>query len=328
MKAVIVDRPGGADVLRLADVQDPVAGPDEMLIRVAAAGVNRADVLQRMGFYPPPPGASDILGLEISGVVEVAARSGGPDAGARVVALIEGGGYAELASARWRQVVPVPNSVDLVAAASIPEVFITAHSNLFGWGRLQSGEAVLIHGGAGGVGTAAIQLAHQRQCAVVTTAGAERKLARCRELGADVTINHRSEDFVARVHEVTHGRGVDVILDVMGAEYLERNIEALAPAGRLVIIGMQGGTHADLDIARLNRKCATVMATQLRAQPAEQKATLVAAFADEVMPLIADGMVRPVVDRVLPLHDAADAHRALESGEVIGKVLLQVNDAL
>lgn len=326
MKAIQATAPGGPDVLRLGDVPDPQCGPDDVLIRIAAAGVNRADLLQRMGFYPPPAGASEILGLEVSGeIVTTGDAVSRWKRGDKVMALLEGGGYAELARAPEGQVMPLPHGIDLVAAAAIPEVFLTAHDNLFTRAHLQRGERVLVHGGAGGVGTAAVQLARDAGCEVFVTAGSDEKLRRSRELGAQWTIEHTSEDFVARIHDITDGRGVDVILDVMGAAYLQRNIDALAADGRLVIIGLQGGTTAELDLARLNRKRAAVMATALRARPPEQKARIVDAFVRDALPRIADGSLQPVVDRVLPLAQAAQAHRALETGDVIGKVLLRVD---
>jgi putative PIG3 family NAD(P)H quinone oxidoreductase len=325
MRAVVVDHPGDADVLRVEQVPDRVTRAGEILIRVAAAGVNRADVLQRRGFYPPPPGASDTLGLEVSGVVEALGDGvQGWARGDRVMALIEGGGYAELAAARVAQSVRVPVEVDLVEAAAVPEVFITAHDNLITRGRLQPGETVLIHGGAGGVGTAAIQLAKRRGCRVIVTARSDEKLRRCAELGADTGINYATQDFVASVLDATRGHGADVVLDVMGASYLERNIEALAHDGRIVIIAMQGGTQADVDLSRLNRKRASVAATHLRGRPAQQKAEIVAAFERDVVPGLRDRSLRPVIHRVLPLDEVQAAHWLLESGDVIGKVVLQV----
>jgi len=312
-------------VLRVAEIPDPTAVANEVLIRVVSAGVNRADLLQRRGFYPPPPGAPDTLGLEAAGVIE-AVGDGVHDwaAGDRVMALLEGGGYAELARARATQVVRVPDTLPLLDAGAVPEVFITAHDNLFTRARLQAGEAVLIHGGAGGVGTAAIQLARCHGCRVIVTAGSAAKVHACVELGADGGINYNAEDFVVRTLDETGDDGADVILDVMGAAYLERNIEALAGDGRIVVIGLQGGTQAELDLSMLNRKRGSITATHLRNRPAAQKAKIVAAFARDVVPALAAGTMRPVIDRVFPLDDVADAHRLLESGAVIGKVVLQV----
>jgi putative PIG3 family NAD(P)H quinone oxidoreductase len=326
VRAAVFDRPGGAAELHLGEVPEPLVGAGDVLIRVAGAGVNRADILQRAGFYPPPPGASEVLGLEVSGVV-VTAGAGVSRivAGERVMALIEGGGYAELARAPEAQVVPIPDGVDLVAAGGIPEVFITAHDNLFTRAHLHEGECVLVHGGAGGVGTAAVQLAARAGAIVVATAGSRAKLDTARELGATHVIDHREEDFVARLRDLTGGRGADVILDVMGAAYLDRNIEALAPDGRLVVIGMQGGTTAELDLGALMRRRGALITTAVRSRPPEQKAAMVAAFAEDVIPQLASGVVHPVIDRVLPLEEAAEAHRALESGGVIGKVVLRVD---
>lgn len=325
MRAVVVDHPGEADALRVAEVPDPIAAADEVLIRVVSAGVNRADLLQRRGFYPPPAGASDTLGLEVAGAIEAVGegvREWSP--GDRVMALIEGGGYAELARARVTQIVRVPEQLTLLDAGAVPEVFITAHDNLFTRARLQSGEAVLIHGGAGGVGTAAIQLAHAQGCRVIVTAGSAAKVYACLELGADGGINYNTEDFVVRTLDETGDDGADVVLDVMGAAYLERNIDALAGDGRIVVIGMQGGTHAELDLGLLNRKRGSITATHLRNRPPAQKAKIVAAFARDVVPALAAGTMHPVIDSVFPLHEVAEAHRLLESGAVFGKVVLNV----
>jgi len=312
-------------VLRVAEIPDPMAAANEVLIRVVSAGVNRADLLQRRGSYPPPPGAPDTLGLEVAGVIEAVGDAVHDwSAGDRVMALLEGGGYAELARARATQVVRVPDTLPLGDAGAVPEVFITAHDNLFTRAHLQAGEAVLIHGGAGGVGTAAIQLARCHGCRVIVTAGSAAKVHACLELGADGGINYNAEDFVVRTLDETGDDGADVILDVMGAAYLERNIEALAGDGRIVVIGLQGGTHAELDLSMLNRKRGSITATHLRNRPAAQKAKIVAAFARDVIPALAAGTMRPVIDRVFPLDDVADAHRLLESGAVIGKVVLQV----
>jgi putative PIG3 family NAD(P)H quinone oxidoreductase len=323
MRAVVITAPGGPEVLRVAEVPDADARDDEVTVRVAATGINRADLLQRMGHYPPPPGASEILGLEVSGVV-ASVGSGVADLaeGDRVMALLEGGGYAELAAVRARQVVPVPANIDLTDAGGIPEVFITAHDALFTRARLQQGETVLIHGGGGGVGTAAIQLGRQRGCRVLVTAGSAEKLARCAELGADAGINYALEDFVARTRELTDGRGADVVLDIMGASYLGRNLEAVAIDGRVVVIGMQGGTHADIDLGVMMRRRVSLISTALRARPAAQKAAIVAAFATEVVPGLATGALRPVIDRVLPFEAAGEAHRLMEAGEPVGKILL------
>ncbi|HEY6470720.1 MAG TPA: NAD(P)H-quinone oxidoreductase [Candidatus Dormibacteraeota bacterium] len=323
MRAVVVARPGGPEELRVEERPDPHAGDGEVVISVAGAGVNRADLLQRQGFYPPPPGASEVLGLEASGVIkEIGVRVEGLATGDKVMALLEGGGYAELAAVRATQVVRVPDNVDLIDAGGIPEVFITAHDALFTRGRLGHDETVLIHGGGGGVGTAAIQLARLHGCRVIVTAGSAEKLARCIELGAEVGINYKTEDFVARTREVTAGRGADVVLDIMGASYLERNLDVVASDGRVVVIGMQGGTHTDIDLAVMMRRRISLISTALRARPAQQKAVIVAAFAADVVPALARRTLRPVVDRTLTFDEAADAHRLMESGGAVGKIVL------
>ena len=325
MIAIEIREPGGPDVLVPAQRPRPTPGPGELLIRVAAAGVNRADVLQRLGHHPPPAGASDILGLEASGeVVAVGDAVPGWRPGDRVMALLAGGGYAELASAPTAQVMPIPASLSLVEAGGIPEAFITAHDGLFTRGRMHAGETVLIHGGAGGVGTAAIQLAKQHGCRVIATAGDDSRVQRCIGLGADVGVNYRNEDFVAAVREDTAGAGADVILDVMGASYLERNLDALALDGRLVVLATQGGSHAEADLGLLARKRASIVATHLRHRPLPQKAGIVAAFVREVLPLLELRAVRPVIGAVFPLTQAAEAHRALEAGAQVGKVVLSV----
>jgi putative PIG3 family NAD(P)H quinone oxidoreductase len=323
MRAVVVTAPGGPEALQVAEAPEPRAGNGEVTIKVAAAGINRADLLQRMGHYPPPPGASDILGLEVSGVVaSVGAGVTGIEEGDRVMALLEGGGYAEIAAVRARQVVPVPANIDLIDAGGVPEVFITAHDALFTRARLQDGETLLVHGGGGGIGTAAIQLGREHGCRVIVTAGSDAKLARCAELGADAGINYALEDFVARTRELTEGHGADVVLDIMGASYLGRNLEVVASDGRVVVIGMQGGTHADIDLGVMMRRRVSLISTALRARPAAQKAAIVAAFAAEVAPRLAAGALRPVIDRILPFEAAAEAHRLMEAGEAVGKILL------
>jgi putative PIG3 family NAD(P)H quinone oxidoreductase len=325
VKAVVPREPGGPEVLEYVDVADPEPGAGEVLIEVVATAVNRADLLQRQGHYPPPPGASDIIGLECSGTV---ARLGsgveGLDVGQEVCALLAGGGYATRVVVPAGQVMPAPGGVDLVTAAALPEVAGTVWSNLMMVAGLRSGETLLVHGGAGGIGTFAIQLGAALGARVVTTAGSPQKLALCSELGADVLIDYHEQDFVEVVQEVTDGAGVDVILDNMGAAYLARNVAALAVEGRLIVIGLQGGTRAELDLNALMRKRAAVVGTTLRARPTGEKATICAAVAEEVWPLVADGTVRPVVGTRLPLAEAAQAHRLMESGESTGKILLVV----
>jgi NADPH2:quinone reductase len=326
--AVTVDEPGGPEVLEWREVDDPPGpGPDEVVIDVVATAVNRADLLQRQGLYAPPPGASDIIGLECSG--RIAAVGSGVDgwrAGDEVCALLSGGGYATKVVVPAGQVLPVPPGIDLVTAAGLPEVTSTVYSTVFQRARLLDGETFLVHGGASGIGTFAIQAVRALRpgALIATTAGTPAKLERCRELGADVTICYRDEDFVARVKEATGGRGADVILDNMGAKYLARNVDVLAPDGRLVVIGMQGGIKAELNLATLLTKRGAVHAMSLRHRPAEQKAAIVAGVRAEVWPAFASGAIRPVIDRVLPLGEAAEAHRVVESLGHVGKVLLAV----
>lgn len=326
MRAIVVAAPGGPEQLHIEERNDPVAREGEVVVRVAGAGINRADLLQRQGFYPPPPGASDLLGLEASGVVaNVGPGVSTPSVGDRVMLLVEGGAYAELVAVRAAQVVLVPDNIDLIDAGGVPEVFITAHDALFTRGRLQDGETVLIHGGGGGVGTAAIQLARQHDCRILVTAGSAEKIARCRALGADAGINYRTEDFVARTRELTDGRGADLVLDIMGASYLGKNMDAVATDGRIVVIGMQGGNQTEIDLGVMMRRRISLISTTLRARPAAQKAVIVAAFTADVVPALADGRLRPIIDRVLPLDEAGEAHRLMESGEVVGKIVLDAS---
>jgi putative PIG3 family NAD(P)H quinone oxidoreductase len=330
MRAVTMAEPGGPDVLTWAEVPDPVCGPGEVIVDVAATAVNRADLLQRQGFYPPPPGASDILGLECSGLVsEIGEGVTGWSVGDEVCALLSGGGYAERVAVPAGQLLPKPAGVELATAAALPEVTCTVWSNVFLLAGLRRGNAFLVHGGSSGIGTMAIQLAARAGARVFTTAGTAAKLDVCRELGAEVGINYREEDFVERVAEATGGAGVDVILDNMGAKYLARNVEALAVGGRLVSIGMQGGTKAELDLGKLMRKRGSVHATTLRSRPATGpggKAEIVAAVRHDVWTDVERGVVRPIVDRRLPMARAAEAHAVVEASEHIGKVLLLPGD--
>jgi putative PIG3 family NAD(P)H quinone oxidoreductase len=330
MRAVTVSEPGGPDVLGWTEVPDPVCGPGEVIVDVTATAVNRADLLQRQGFYPPPKGASKILGLECSGVVsEVGEGVTGWSVGDEVCALLSGGGYAERVAVPAGQLLPRPSGVELATAAALPEVTCTVWSNVFLLAGLRRGESFLVHGGSSGIGTMAIQLAARAGARVFTTAGTAAKLDVCRELGAEGTINYRDEDFVERIRDETGGAGVDVVLDNMGAKYLARNIDALAVGGRLVVIGMQGGTKAELDLGRLMAKRASVHATALRSRPATGrggKAEIVAAVRHDVWPDVERGVVRPIVDRRLPMSRAAEAHRVVEASEHIGKVLLVTGD--
>lgn len=309
--------------LDLRDVPDPVPGAGAVLIEVAAAGVNNADLQQAAGNYPPPPGASDVLGLEVSGVVR--ALGDGVDGfavGDRVCALLSGGGYASLVVAPATQVLPVPDGVDLIAAAGLPEAACTVYSNVGMLAGLRPGQTLLVHGGTGGMGSHAVLWAKALGARVVATSGGERKVRASRELGADLVVDHRTEDFVARTLAFTDGRGVDVVLDVVGPDYLARNLEVLAPNGHVAVIASGSGSTAELDLGAMMRKRATISATTLRARPLDEKAAIVEAVRRDVWPFVADGRVRPVVDSVLPLDQAAEAHRRVRDGEVVGKVLL------
>ena len=320
MRAVIASGTGGPEVLSVGEVPDPTPGPGEVLVAVAATAVNRADTLQRQGFYPPPPGASDVIGLECSGTVAALGEGvEGWAVGDEVCALLAGGGYAAYVVVPVGQLMPVPAGVSLVEAAALPEVACTVWSNVFMVAGLQPGDRFLVHGGSGGIGTMAIQLASALSAKVFATAGSAEKLAACAELGADVTINYREEDFV---EVVTGDGGADVILDNMGAKYLGRNVDALATEGRLVIIGMQGGSKGELDINALLRKRGAVIATSLRSRPVEDKAAICASVVENVWPLVADGTVRPIVHTTMPLEDVAAAHALMESSDHIGKIVL------
>ncbi|WP_037601398.1 NAD(P)H-quinone oxidoreductase [Streptacidiphilus rugosus] len=322
MRAITITEPGGPEALVLADAPDPVPGHGEVLVDVVASAVNRADVLQRQGFYAPPPGASLHPGLECSGRISAVGEGVvGWSVGDEVCALLAGGGYASRVAVPAGQLLPAPKGLDLVTAAALPEVVSTVWSNVFQVCHLRPGETLLVHGGSSGIGTMAVQLGKAIGARVAVTAGSAEKLAACAELGADVLINYREQDFV---EELAKLGGADVILDVMGAKYLDRNIDALAFNGRLVIIGMQGGVTADLNIAKLMAKRGAVASTSLRARPLEEKAAIVASVREHVWPLIESGVVRPVVDRTFPLAEAADAHRLMESSTHIGKILLVV----
>ncbi|MEI7716798.1 MAG: NAD(P)H-quinone oxidoreductase [Mycobacterium sp.] len=323
MRAIVA---GSPEQLTWQDVPDASAGAGELVIAVAAAGVNRADLLQAAGKYPPPPGASDIIGMEVSGVVaELGSGVTEWSVGQQVCALLAGGGYAERVAVPAGQVMPIPAGVDLVDAAGLPEVACTVWSNLVMTAHLSAGQLLLIHGGASGIGSHAIQVARALGARVAVTAGSAHKLQACRDLGADITINYRDEDFVARLRDDTGG--ADVILDIMGAAYLDRNIDALAADGQLVVIGMQGGISAELNLAKLLVKRARVIGTTLRGRPvngANGKAAIVRAVTASVWPMIAEGRVRPVIGARLPIQDAAAAHRELLVGNVTGKIVLTV----
>jgi putative PIG3 family NAD(P)H quinone oxidoreductase len=325
MRAVVITRPGGPDVLEVQDVPDPEPAAGEVVIDVVAAAINRADMLQRAGHYPPPPGASPYPGMECSGrIAELGEGVIGWRVGDDVCALLAGGGYAEKVAVPIGQLMPRPSTVSLVDAAALPEVTCTVHSMAFNAGRLQPGESILIHGGTSGIGTMAIQLAHRFGVRVYTTAGTDRKLEFCRELGADVAINYHDVDFDAVIAAETNKAGVDVILDIIGAKYLQANVRALAVGGRLIVLGLQGGITGEVNLGELLGKRAWVHGASLRNRSLAQKAAIVTATVGFVWPQLEDGRVRPVIDRVLSLDDAAAAHRLLESSEHIGKVLLRV----
>ncbi|MEE3752132.1 NAD(P)H-quinone oxidoreductase [Mycobacterium intracellulare] len=325
MRAIVAESP---DQLSWQEVADVSAGPGEVVVKVAAAGVNRADVLQAAGKYPPPPGASETIGMEVSGVIsEVGDGVSEWSAGQEVCALLAGGGYAEYVAVPAGQVLPIPSGVDLVDAAGLPEVACTVWSNVVLIAGLSRGQLLLAHGGASGIGSHAIQIARALGARVAVTAGSTEKLDFCRDLGADITINYHDEDFVARLRDETNGAGANVILDIMGAAYLDRNIDALASDGRLVIIGMQGGIKAELNIGKLLAKRARVIGTTLRARPVtgpNSKSEIVQAVTASVWPMLADGRVRPIIGARLPIQQAGDAHQQLVAGKVTGKIVLTV----
>lgn len=325
MRAVVCDGHGDIDVLRWAEVEDPTPAADEVLIEVVASAVNRADLLQRMGFYPPPPGITDVLGLECSGrIKEVGSDVVGWSVGDEVCALLAGGGQAELAVAPAGQCLLVPVGIDLVTAGGLPEVTCTVWSNLAQIAELTEGDVLLVHGGSSGIGTTAIQLGKALGATVIITAGSAAKLDRCRDLGADVAIDYTSEDFVDVVRDATEGKGADIILDIMGAAYLERNVASLAPNGRLVCIGMQGGTRGELDLGALLSKRASVHATSLRARPVEEKAAICRSVVEGLWPLVAAGKVMPVIETSYPMDQIAAAHTLVADSGHVGKVLLTV----
>jgi putative PIG3 family NAD(P)H quinone oxidoreductase len=325
MRAVVITRPGGPDVLEVREVPDPRPTSGEVIVEVTATAVNRADLLQRQGHYDPPNGASPYLGLECSGTIsELGPDVTGWQVGDEVGALLAGGGYAERVAVPAGQLLPLAAGISLLDTAALPEATCTVHSMVFEAGRLQPGETLLVHGGTSGIGTTLIQLAKARGARVFTTAGTPRKVRFCRELGADVSINYREESFAERIFAETSGAGVDVILDIMGAAYLKPNIASLGHDGRLIVLGLQGGRKGELDLGQVLAKRLTVYAAGLRARSSVDKARIVAETRRHVWPIIADGRLRPVIDRVLSLDDAAEAHRLVDSSEHIGKVLLRV----
>jgi putative PIG3 family NAD(P)H quinone oxidoreductase len=322
VRAIVITEPGDPEVLQWLEVPDPELGPDDVLIQVTASALNRADLMQRQGQYPPPPGAPPYPGMECSGtVMRTGANVTRWRAGDEVCALLSGGGYAEQVAVPQGQLLPRPASTTLIEAAALPEAACTVYSNVFQLAKLQPGELFLVHGGSSGIGTMAIQLAKATGARVACTAGSDDKLARCVELGADIAINYKSQDFAKIMRQEG---GANVILDIMGGSYLHRNLEALAVNGRLSVIGSQGGRRAELDLVTLMGKRASVFGTTLRARPAAEKAALVEAVRENVWPLIDSGQVMPVIDTELPMPDAAQAHRRLAESGHTGKILLLV----
>jgi putative PIG3 family NAD(P)H quinone oxidoreductase len=323
MRAVEISKPGPPEVLRAVERKDPTPGAGEVRIRVAAAGVNRPDVLQRRGAYPPPPGASDLPGLEVAGEIDVLG-SGVSEwhVGDRVCALLAGGGYATLCTAPAVQCLPIPRGIDFVAAAAMPETFFTVWTNVFDRGKLRAGESALFHGGSSGIGTTAIQLAVARGSRVFATAGSDEKCRACEQLGAERAINYRTEDFVEIVKQVTQGRGVDLILDIVGGDYIARDLAALAVEGRLVVIGFMGGDTATIDFRRVLGRRLTITGSTLRPRSPAEKGEIATALRWEVWPLVEQGVVKPIVYRTFPLEEAAAAHRLMESSEHVGKIVL------
>ena len=325
MKAITLPEPGGPDALVLDDVPDPLPRPGEVVVEVVAAGVNRADVMQRQGHYDPPPGSSAYPGLEVSGrIAQLGDGVDGWSVGDEVCALLTGGGYAEKVAVPAGQLLPVPAGVSLEDAAALPEVTCTVWSNVFMTANIQPGEVLLVHGGGSGIGTMAIQLGREVGARVAVTAGSPEKLEVCRGLGASILVNYRSEDFGEVVRAATDGHGADVILDTIGAKYLDRNVRLLAVNGRLVVIGLQGGRSGEIDLGAMLAKRCALIATTLRARPTAEKAAIVAAVREHVWPLIADGRIRPIVHERYPLAEAAQAHREMEASTNVGKLLLRV----
>ncbi|MBX9844747.1 MAG: NAD(P)H-quinone oxidoreductase [Xanthobacteraceae bacterium] len=328
MRAVEIRQPGGPDVLQMTARPVPEIAADEVLVRVAAAGVNRPDVAQRSGVYPPPPGASDIPGLEIAGRIEqVGAAVSGWKAGDEVCALVTGGGYAEFCAAPARQCLPVPRGLSLIEAASLPETFFTVWSNVFDRGRLAAGETLLVQGGSSGIGVAAIQMAKALGSRVIATAGSDDKCRACEDLGADVAVNYKTQDFVEAVKRSTDGKGADVILDMVGGDYVRREIACVALEGRIVLIAFLGGAQATFDIMPLMLKRATITGSTLRTRPVAFKAAIAAALRERVWPLIETGRIKPAVHRVFTLGEAARAHALMETSAHIGKIVLAVPEA-
>jgi NADPH2:quinone reductase len=324
MRAIEIAAPGGPQVLRLVQRPVPELRAGEVLVRVMAAGVNRPDIMQRLGKYPPPPGASDIPGLEIAGEIAIGAGDGRLATGASVCALVAGGGYAEYCAVPLEQCLPVPDGVSIVHAAALPETFFTVWTNLFQRAGLKAGDTVLVHGGASGIGTTAIQLARAFGATIFTTAGSPERCDACRQLGATRAIDYKTEDFVAVVRDATNGRGVDMILDIIGGDYLPRNLDCLAMDGRLVQIGLIGGSKATFNFGPVLQKRLTVTGSTLRPRTPAEKGAIGRELETRVWPLFRTGEIRPLVDAEFPLDRAADAHRALEAGRIFGKAVLVV----
>ena len=325
MKAVLVDNPGADAVLRIGETPAPALGAGDLRIRVVAAGVNRADLMQRQGFYPPPPGASDVLGLECAGeVIEVGADAGDWKVGQRAMALLAGGGYAEEVVVPAGCALPVPSALSLEEAAAVPEVFVTVFLNVFRLAALPEGGSVLVHGGGSGIGTTTIQLVKAAGGRVFVTAGSDAKCERCRELGADLAVNYRTGDFAEAVAAATDGRGVDVVLDSIGAPYFRANLRSLAIGGRLVLIGLMGGANAEIGLGELLARRLSIIGSTLRARSVPEKAAVIAAFQERFGAALENGALRPIVDRVLPIEAVEQAHRAMKASEHFGKIVLRL----
>jgi hypothetical protein len=326
MRAIVCSQPGGPEVMAWLEVEDPIPGVDEVLIDVAAVGLNRADVLQRKGFYPPPPGASNYLGLECSGVISaVGANVTAWKIGDQVCALLTGGGCAEKVVVPAGQLLPVPAGVSLIDASALPEIAATVWSNVAMLAHLREGETILIHGGTSGIGTMAIQVARQLGARVIVTCGTQVKVQAALDLGADFAINYTQSDFADEVNTITQGKGVDVILDVMGAKYLQSNVASLAANGRLVVIGLQGGTKGEIDLNRLLSKRAAVLATSLRMRPVAEKAAIIDSVREHLWPLIESGTIKLVIDHYFPIEQIAQAHERMETSQHIGKIVLTLH---
>ena len=326
MQAILYERPGGADVLRLGEYPQPQPAADEVLIRVNAAGVNRADLMQRQGRYPPPPGTSDLLGLEVAGeVVGLGSSVTGWQKGDRLCALLAGGGYAEYVAVPAAHCLPVPPELSLLEAAALPEALVTVWANLFEAGGLTASQTALVHGGASGIGTTAIKLAKLFGANIFVTVGTEEKAAACRALGVDLVINHATEDFVELIQAATNGRGVDVVVDMVGGDYIPKNLAILAPHGRHVSLATQRGRLVTLDLRMVMQKQLIITGSTLRDRSAPEKARLIRAVREKIWPFVISGALKPLIYRSYPLKNAAEAHKMMESGEHIGKIVLEVD---